>query len=512
MNTSRLCVIILMACIVTPIGVGFMVPQGTEQVREYNTGDTSNISNTIRNNQADYSSDYTGELNNSLWGNIPGYSSGDVIWTGTENSTSAPFVSLSENTTWSYDYIDTSMPYFSSYGYRMDADTGTSLTMLSTAPGGTVTAKSISSAVYIPAANLMVIDGDNVFIQAGYSYKVTTSDPSTVTYSMYQKTNTFKDLSSGVIIIGRNDTKWQNGYNNYNVVFNLNLRLNGAITIAGIEISRSAEGVVSASYDNGDNTTTSVQIGNYDYVTMEIDHDDGVTFYGLSDGALSDSPWNRIINTVAIGDHDNITSWPVTSITLSSAYAKAYVSSAEIVVGKYSATIDKSLSMSDYYPNMEGYALRFTNGSTVSSGAELVISGVTFPIYSGGIIVYKGVQYTLSGMIITVVNDGYNFYLNLNSMPIEGADQSKWDQISFNGNWGSIGVSISEVSGSVSDVFVWSSGLYGLTMESFAAIGLAVAVGSFILCALIGRRSGEKVFWLLITSGCCAAVYLVMLL
>ena len=524
MNTKRLCILIIVICIITPLGVGFMLPQSTEKVTEYNTGVTSIISSSIRNNVSDYTTEYYGDYNNSLWGTMPGIS-GYVYWDTTNNKNSTPVIVSNTGypglLKWDYNYIDSSMAYFSGPGYGMSygsQDGSTRITVKLTAADGTSTIRTgVGSATYIPAAKAVKIDGDLLYIEAKGSCKITTADQTKTTYILYQNSsNTWKDTSAGIgLIEGYGSTYWQNGYSNYAVVSTISMDPESSFTYAGVTIDRSSYGLVTAAYG-----TTTLQIGNYNQIMIEL-NEDGMTIHGLSAGEISSNPYPRVVNTRVL-EEDLGLQWPIQSIevtpidTQTAGYdfkCRIYVYSAEVVVGQYESTIDKTINMEDYYPNMDGFAMRFSNGSTVSEGAKLVIAGVTIPIKRGGIITYDNIDYSLTGMIISIVNDDNGTqYVTLNDIKLTDIDMADWNLVDLQGDWGSIGVSISEVTGSVRDVFHWESGLFALSMQTYAGIGLAAAAGSFVLCAMMGRRSGEKVFWLMVVSGCCAAFYAVLLI
>lgn len=530
MSTKRLCILIIVVCLITPLGVGFMLPQSTEKVITYETGNTASITSDIRNNTEDYTVDYYGETNNSLW-EMGGINS-VARWDVTDNANSTPFYDYEAETgvsLWDYDYIDTSMAYFSGAGYVMSRGTAYDLTVTITLPDGSVTTASASRAYYIPATNFVhyrdgSVNGIYVYLGDGTKCKITTNDVSHTIYGLYKNSTTqWKDLQQGVTFNNLYySTNWYNGYKNYGLVMNLimepgsqiELSLQGVLTL-----SRTAEGMTTYSITGG----TTQNLGNYRYIAVQIDTE-GATIYGLSEGRISDSPWDRIITSKHVDwtpEYYPDYTWPFMTMevilrdTLDSdnnPTVRAYVYSATTVVGKYTVTIDKTIDMNNYYVDMDGFAMRFTNGTTVKAGAELVVCGVSLPVTDGGTITYGGIKHAITGMIITIVNDGNNQYANLNNIRIEGADPATWSSVTLQGNWGSIGVSISELSGHITDVFHWESGLFALSLQAYAGIGLAAAVGSFVLCAMIGRRSGEKVFWLMVVSGCCAAFYAVLLL
>ena len=523
MSTKRLCILIIVICIITPLGVGFMMPQSTEQVIEYSTGPTSIISSSIRNNVSDYTTDYFGDTNNSLWGLYPGIS-GYVYWEPTSNKNSTPeIVSTTQvmgTSAWDYNYIDSSMAYFSGPGYRMSygAQDGSNRIILKiTAPDGTETVRTgIYMATFVPAAKAINADGDLIYLDAGYKCRITTADQSKTTYTLYQNSTTsWRDIGLGVgLIEGYGHTYWQNGYANYNVIATISLEPDCSFIYAGVTIERSSAGLVTLTYNS-----TVLEIGNYGQIMIELS-EDGLIAHGLSSGSISSNPWARVVNTRTL-EEDLGLQWPIRGIEVEAIDTQTvnydfksliYIYSAEVVIGQYESTIDKTINMNDYYPQMDGFAMKLSNGSTVTEGAELVICGVSFPVQKGGIITYNGINYSLTGMVISVVNDDGTQYVNLNNVAVTDTDMSDWNLVDLQGDWGSIGVSISEVSGNVREIFHWESGLFALSLQTYAGIGLAAAVGAFILCAMIGRRSGEKVFWLMVVSGCCAAFYAVLLL
>jgi len=530
-RTPRLCILIIVICIITPIGIGFMMPQTISQDREYNTGTVSTISSDIRNVENDYYGEYTGDLNNSQWGINPGLYEGITYIEQSTSPNSTPAIRSIDDTanggfrigTTIYDHIETNVyPYvtWTRYAYSMNYfGTGaTKLSLIYSEGGVTHYYVGYTTAIYLPSLNKLILDSTELELNREIQYTVSTSSVANTQYHHYIKSvDNYNVITSGVNINEGESTYWQNGYTNYAITVNAAMSPGASFKMGEFTFSRGSDGFLTVTR-TVPGETQSMEMGSFNQISILID-EDGLTVSGLSSAAISDNPNNRVIvkqqwpYDYSLGAFDKLQFQGINTEDGDTGLLTIYVYSTMIMVGKYEATENFTIEMKNYYStNMEGYAIRFFNASTVSEDAHLQIAGHDFLLYSGGKIVYDGIEYSLTGSTFTVVNDGVNFFAYLNGVSIDGLDQSIWSQVQLLGNWGSIGVSIAPMTSSVSDRYEWTAGLFTLSEKEFAGIGLLAAVASFVLAALIGRRSGEKIFWLLITAGCCGTVYLALLL
>lgn len=531
-KTGKLCCLIITLCIIVPMGVGFVMPSSVSQETTYSPGEASNLTNDIRNATSNYYSDYYGDMNNAGWGILyQGLWDGmKPIKVGMEPETSVNNV---KSTVYPAGFPEPT-PYTPSITTKHTPEglatniyysmvyTGSNATKLSlqkyvnNAVAETTTG--ITTAVYVGAENKLVLDG--VELQPDYSdattyYKVITVSTADTIFTKYTKQpQNFVVITEGFNIEEGESTYWRNGYENSEAVFNMIMLPNCSFEIGGVTVSRSATGLLSATFGG-----ETVNVGNYANAAISF-AEDGITIMGLSAGELYENPYNRAVQTIY---KEN---WAVTvpfkTISLSGINTEngdtdllqLYCYSAAIKIGSYSSTVDKQLDISGYWAGMKGYTIRFSNGTTIGLDASLTVAGYTFDLYpKTATIVYNGVSYNLTGATITIVNDGVKFFGYLNSVNItEDLNQAAWTEIDFDGHWGSIGLSAAKMVASNSDQFNWLAGTFNLSIQEFAGIGLLTAALSFVAAAFIGRRSGMKVFWLMVTSGCVAAVYLVLFL
>ena len=530
LNTTRLCVIIIIACIITPIGVGFMMPSSVTQEKEYITGDAATITNDIRNTQNDYFGEYKGDLNNSGWGLYIGLNDYIDYAVYSMMKTSTPKINAYDDTshggfrvgaTYKANIQTNVSPYVDWVGYAYymiyNGSDAAKLT-LSYTDGTTITQTGISEAIYFPSNNLLVLDGTEMDLNPEIQYTVSTPAAADTEYHRYVKmVDYFNDITAGANIEEGQTTYWQNGYLNNEIIINAQLEPTASFRFGDFTVSRASNGfiTVSRSIIGG---SQSVSIGSFNQICLDL-ATDGLTIYGLSEAEISANPLTRITTetvwpySYSMQPFERLAFTGINTEDDGEALLNLYIYSAYIKVGTYQATANKDIDMKNYYGNsMIGYSVRFYNASTVRSGAYLEVAGEKFDIYSGGKIVYKGLEYNLTGTIFSIVKDGLNFYAYINGEVIDGADQSQWTSVDLKGNWGSIGMSIAPMTASSYDQYNWTAGLFSINEKQFAGIGLAVAALSFAGCAFIGKRSGEKVFWLLIVSGCCAAFYATILL
>lgn len=527
-KTAKLCCLVLTLCIITPMGIGFMMPSSANQEIQYVAGNPADITKDIRNSTSDYYGDYYGDSNNSMWGVIQGLSNVTYLVT-TSTPTSTPVVdSDSQTGNFHNDDQDTSMSTsdadFIEYAYSMTYSSllagALVLTITTTVDGQTTTEQEygIYTAYWLKASGKLVIDGSTIVLSdhPNSTYAVSSTDAANTTYTIYsQSTSEYADISGGISLANGTTTYWRNGYSNEEVVFNAIMQPNCSFSIGSYVLERSASGIVSITYSPPMPPSTTEILGNYSNIAVKF-NEDGVTIYGLTAADLNTNPMPRVVTS------KNMSDWPVTipftamniTSTATEDLLQLYCWSAAIKVGSYESTVNKSLDMSGFWPDMKGYTLRFTNGSTIGNDAQLTIAGYTLDLYpKQGTVVYDGVSYPITGLIITVVNDGQKFYAYLNSSDISSElDQAQWTKVDLNGHWGSIGLATAKMESRTADSFNWLAGSFNLSIEEYAGIGLLTCALTFILTAFIGRRSGEKVFWLLVTSGCVGAVYLVLFL
>lgn len=527
-KTGKLCCLILTLSIIIPMGVGFIMPSSVSQETNYTPGESSNITNDIRNATSDYYSDYFGDNNNSLWGLYPGLSNVKYLIVG-ETPTSTPIITADTNTGYFDDAdqntsMSTANADFDKYAYGMEYTGGITpgaliYTHTYTEDGQTVIDQEygVYSAWWLRTQGKLIVDGEEIEIKASDTYAVSSSDLANTNFTIFeQDSSLYADITGGINLANGVSSYWYNGYQNSEVVFNMIIQPTCSVTIGNCIIERSLSGLVSMTYNL---TAETIELGNYSNISLKI-NEEGITLSGLSAADLNVNPASRTITSILKEDWHWYT--PFTRVLISSTNTvsgdndllQLYCYSAAIKVGSYASTVDKQLDMGGYWAGMKGYTIRFSNGTTIGLDASLTVAGYTFDLYpKTATIVYNGVSYNLTGTTITIVNDGVKFYGYLNSMNItEVLDQSQWTEVDLNGHWGSIGLSAARMVASNSDQFNWIAGTFNISVQEFAGIGLLTSALMFVAAAFIGRRSGMKVFWLMVTSGCIAAVYLVLFL
>lgn len=524
-KTQKQCLLVITISIIAPMLAGFFLPQSTTTETAYETGQISTITNDLRNSETDYYGNYSGEMNNSQWGSYPGFNDNVHFIETTNQPNSTPLSSVTTETGGftidingapaAVDSIDTDESYFTDYCYQM-IYTGSDSNKLSVADyryGVPVYSSGHESVAYYPSAGKFYVDGEEQ--PSEYRRFVALSNsPSDTNYITHKHSTTeYAVLSSGVNVNQGMTATWQNGYVNSSVQIVASLEKTASFMLENITFLRDSSGLVTVSDLSG-----TARIGNYPQILISISEDNGITVSGLAAASLSTDPSSRIITTKTLSAFSISIPFSTLSVTSINTVSNdqdllaLYVCQAAVKMGSYKSTNDVTVKMADYYPELKGFSIRFNNGSTVGSNAKLTVCGHVFDVYSNGSVVYDGIEYNLTGTIISVVNNGVDFWAYINGVAIKDASQDSWSIVELSGNWGAIGVSIAEMQANSYDHFDWTAGMFALNQKEFAAIGLLAASLMFVIAAFIGRRSGEKMFWLLITSGCCAAVYLVLLM
>lgn len=529
-KTAKLCAMVITLCIVVPLGIGFMMPVSSTQETTYHEGEIRNITSEIRNATDNYYGAYYGDNNNAGWGLYYNFWDGITpVQHGMDPVTSVTYrvhsdypQGFPEPTPYS-PFIKTkhSPEGLGNANYSMIYNgTGTTKLSLEKYVDNVLaeTTTGYTSAAYLQQSSILYLD--DVKMQLDYNdthtyYKVITESTADTTFTKYSnQPQNYVVVTSGFYLDEGAMTYWQNSFDNEEAIFNMIIKPGCIFDIGGVTVSRSIEGVLSMTKD-GDTR----DVGNYENAAI-IFNDDGVTMLGLSAADLATNPNTRILQSVTVQDW--AVSAPFERLQLVGTNTESgatklltlYCYSANIKVGTYSSTIDMDLNVSGYWAGMKGYTIRFTNGTTIGNDATLTVAGFKLDLYPRtATIVYNGVAYALTGATITIVNDGVRFYGYLNNANIsDDLDQAEWTEIELGGHWGSIGMDAAQMMASNSDNYIWKAGLFNLDVHQFAGIGLATAALAFVGAAMIGRRSGEKVFWLLVCTGCVGAVYLVLFL
>ena len=181
------------------------------------------------------------------------------------------------------------------------------------------------------------------------------------------------------------------------------------------------------------------------------------------------------------------------------------VESAQIVAGSYPITENCNFDMGDYYPS-SSYSLKIN--SVGLYGSSLTIGSESYAVTNGKITV-DGSQVPVKGMSISsTLNDGGTYDLSINSKAV--GTTSDPATVFFGGQW-SLTASAQILEQTTDTVTQWHAGEFGFDKESFAAAGLLVCVGAFVVLGATGRMSGPKAAFLALICGGAATGYLIII-
>lgn len=264
------------------------------------------------------------------------------------------------------------------------------------------------------------------------------------------------------------------------------------------------DGTITA-YDGPSLYENSAEIGStavYDYVSVRVDAaNDQIKIYGILNAAKINSStfsygngidWDMDFDKVTILDMEMPGRWWVTR-TISD-------------IGTAKGILDAEITPNDYYPGSM-WQLRLVNPAQY--GDQIRFGSVACAVNNAGQFTFDdtdGNEHTeqIRGLIVSSIVADSTQTVSINGYPIYSGEVDADYTIYLDGPWW-LSVGLAKITTEDYRVFSW--GGFGLDLSQYCVIGGLCCGAVFVGGLLWGRRNGGNVFPLLITMGCCAAVF-----
>lgn len=545
MNNAALSAVIVIVCIVAPMGVAYLYPSDSSDVTDYTVAKTTDISSNLYNSEIPAYGYYSGVLNNmfqthsdtllaepvNTTTNIGTYPVVDKI----SGEKSISTISLGKpNARLGYadfaQFVDTSV-FMTDFNvnvfYKVDDRTS----------------YIFSNVVIYPSTHQMYVYNLNEVVNVTSTTVGLVHTSDTVAIDEYQQRTydgkpLYADMSGGILIPSLSYATWTNSFQNSKVtmvfpVSNkefdadlvLEFRMGEKISSSSTTIFKVNVTVLSTGdiYVHGEGSSSPVgKVGStsvYDHLLVEFEYDGkntaDVTVTGISGLSRMDGDYSGLTgNGVTV---ETTSGGPLRGVRMGytggdSAY---YVSSAYVKSGTTKVMSDATVTPSDYYPD-SNWTVRL--GSTAIYGDTVTFytrngESLSAPVENGKISLAGLSEFTSISLLgMTVENradteGNYTTLINGVALPEQYAGLTS---IEFSGDW-SMNVYLSDLDATTHKEYLWTAGGFGLDTKGFALAGLATAVLAFIGVGLWGQRSGQKVIIAMLTASMCGVVYLLML-
>lgn len=548
-----LCVAVVIMCIVTPIGVGYLYPSDSYDVTEYNVAKTTDISSSLQNAEIPAYGYFSGNLNNMFQMN------GDDLVAEPVKTTSTigawPYITESERKSYDITELGGSGAKLSYADFAAHADPDAYMTtFIVEASYGYWEGKTYHVVIYshvtiYPATNQMYLwraseplnQGTVVFTDVKNATNIevslgpfSSSDTTVYQVTYKQATSTdgtplYVDSSGGVLISEGTDAYWSNTMDNSRVTFVVPTKdsttigyVTGTSGNAGYSPLHYLKVVVESGnvyVQNGNSTYTQKElIGSssvYDHLLFEYVYDENqtatITVTGLTGmtsiaGDYSDKKGSSAtFKLLALTD-------PLKAILFNCTEPSAYyVHSAYVRSGTTKVMEDASVAPAEYYPD-GNWSLRLS--STAIYGDSITVltknGGYGTWVEDGKISLCGLENIPLRGMTIENYTDADgNPVTKINGIAL-AEEYAGWTGIQFGGTW-NMAVYLSDLDATTHKGYTWVPGGFGLDVQGFALVGIASAALSAIAVGLWGKESGQKVILALVTASMCGVVYFLML-
>ena len=297
---------------------------------------------------------------------------------------------------------------------------------------------------------------------------------------------------------------WQNGQSNQSVRMMIHIQTSEWTDLNIYDNTTLAETLQIR--NNGTTTTVnSINVGTYDYLCLDIGID-SVKISGITAWpTMGVSP--ALMNSITIEYTTPIDF--ITRIQLTDDHSVDYrVDGAQILAGYFASTLNKTLDMPALYPN-SNYAFSLT--SIGIYGSSITYAGETFTVDGTTITIGDVKVKLLRAVFSSIYDDSQSKWINtINGHEI--GDGSAPATITFNDEW-SLTVSAYTINNVTGSYMEWQAGEFAFNGvdSDFALMGLLGCLAVFVGLGLYGRRTGAKVWSLMLICGCSAAVFLILL-
>ena len=470
-SIKALAAIALTLMIAAPIGLGYLFATEDTTVTSWESENRVNLSDTILNSEHPIYGDYQGTSNNTLletgvmqYNDISSTDSAYPVTTPTVTSTTftgGVWVDLSAHPYWKI--ID---PNVSGW-YYLNNDEDRAY-RYSTTSGGLKVAG----------------NGGSIMFESTVTLPLTT----------YSYSGDYADINGGWMLPASGDHQWLNGFSNSSVTILVDVPVNSATYIGGLQLFRSNSTAPLTAWIYG--VGTAQQLGQYQYVKVTYGMDTiqvaGITSWP----AMGTSPLT--FNTLTF---DNPSPGAFTELRLYGSAATFRVDGASVNSGTFPDTKDYTLDMDNLFPG-KSYSLKLN--SIGIYGDSLTIAGETFTVTNGRISV-DGSNVSLKGATISSKLNGAEYDVYVNAIKVGSSEDPA--SIAFDGEW-SLTLTADILKTVENTNTQWAPGEFAFDKTDFAACGLLVAGGLLVGLGMYGQRSGIKFGVLLLICGGAALIYL----
>ena len=575
MNNGKLCALVVMLCIITPIMIGYVWPTTTTEQNAYYVQNTKNVT---ADNAAsipiyqDFTDVYANNFNTFV--QVPDTDDGtnalhhttfstggpwtfqnngfpQLDWTEVDSTVTTDGTKTATITNDLVTYIETNVP-FNDPLYYVDIvlrSTSNSDYLTVSNENGTYYCKTVT---YYPGSGIIqCVAQGHYYGGAMYALQITSSTELGIAtylanktvqlqiyyntphlengqvryYDIYQDGLTMPYLTppSGSYF---DYSTWYNGYTNqaidiivgapyYGQTVHLMLSDNNYNDNMTVYLSYDSDIKIRVTaYDANNNPTESKFDNNYSYYWIHIDTRlNELTVAGLSGFSSMSSDYEAAARETLTMD---VICDPFSSIVVCQMDPNYNLSTVDWFIAKTVTTMS-------YQQGVEGYydLKKYSN----TSYSQLQLKYVTYWPVSG-----KGIQIFYNGSYhnALVTSDGYFEFAGIREK-LEGLTiMNVGGYLYINGKNTNIGpytnygvnlnggflanVYFSDLRVETVDEYGWLPGGFGLDWSGFCIAGLITSGGSGIAASLYGRRSGGKVLLVGIVATICAAAYLVLLM
>lgn len=299
---------------------------------------------------------------------------------------------------------------------------------------------------------------------------------------------------------------WANGQYNRSVEFMVSMN-DGDLVI--IQPWNSDAEVLLIAYTDGETrirvgVDTSVPaeiLGNYPNLRVVV-RSDGIDVFGIPEWPPMFTPATDI-NSFSY-DHEDVGDFPRVRFIVTGE-TRFRVDSATIVAGTFPVADDFSLDLGEYWPG-DSWAIRMPNIGIY--GDSLTFGGNVYDVENGRITLMNGTDLSLLDVTLSgTFTEGIWTY-SINN--VEQSTSTELLPVIFGGVWSATvtGYKMEQITETALE---WIPGEFVLDDSGFILAALAGVALAFVGLALYGRRSGGKVFWLLVICGAVAFIFISMI-
>lgn len=545
MSNAKLCVAVIILCLVTPMMVGYVWPTSSEATTEYEVGNPTNITSDFNNDPVGLYVDYRDPFMNN------GFVLNSYPDTGLSVFDYHPVSTVSEPTQF-VDHSDAT--WTSTYAYPVDGFyrvnledwigshfVGSDVYMFNRGQADEIDFGSgivADTFVYYPKSNIAYYTYD------GYS-EIVTEIPEEIVFSFDETllnpriltshgfANDYVDPSAGFYATG-DYTQWGNGYHNRG--FDAIIELDGSNKYMVFDLLSTSDqnpswAVYVRSEDNGDirfivyhgsHLEYNGILGNlsvYPKVLLRVDYyDHSISLSGLGRmDSFTEDYQSKIRNTIKTEWNEpfEFTTFYYHGTTTTKYYIANTVSNVASVPGTNGSIDLKSYSSSNSQVQIRN--LQLWDSSYHSS--LIRINGTIFwptTTSDGKWILPEalgGKTYNINNLVVATIER--NVYFNgeivyTSNTPITSLVLSFGSTMPL-GEW-LFTMYFYPIESIPSQEYGWESGGFGLDEHGYCIVGMITSAFTGLGASLYGRRSGAKMAVVTFVSGVIGAVYLVILM